>query len=101
MDDIQRQHDQNILRPLTLAYKPQYYYWEFIILIRRILIAFLAISFGSNNIYPKFVLIIILCIFLRIQSIYQPFIIQEVNNVESNLLMCIIIIVVIDRYFKR
>ena len=60
------------------------------------MIAFLAISFGSDEIYPKYALIVILCVFIRLQSIYQPFIIHEANHMEFNLLMCAILIVVID-----
>eukprot|EP01084_Bolivina_argentea_P013592 25513_1 len=60
MDDTMRQNDHdNILRPLTISYKPQFYYFEIILLIRRMLIAFLSISFGSN-VYSKFALVIVL-----------------------------------------
>ena len=96
MDDLQRQHEENILRPLTLAYKPQFYYWEFVILIRRLLIAFLTVGFGADNAYTKCVLIGVLFICVRLQTTYQPFKIHEANNMELNLLICIIMIVVID-----
>ena len=99
MDDRQRQHEENILRPLTLAYKPQFYFWEFVILMRRLLIAFFAISFDSDDVYPRFTLIIILCIFLKIQIEYASFKIQEVNKLEFNLFLCIFIIIVIDSIY--
>eukprot|EP01084_Bolivina_argentea_P107323 191888_1 len=91
-NEHQRQSNENALRPLTVSYKSQFFYWEIIITIRRILIAGLSIGFGNNNIYSTLILIAILGIFVRLQAKYEPFVIQQANAMESNLLICLMII---------
>eukprot|EP01084_Bolivina_argentea_P263221 445417_1 len=62
-----RQNKQiNLLYPLVRNYKPEFYYWEFILLVRRIFTAFLSIAFVNN--YSKLCLFLILGGYIFIQN---------------------------------
>eukprot|EP01084_Bolivina_argentea_P161623 281354_1 len=95
MDPNDRQNDNNVLRPLTLSYRPGCFYWEFIILLRRVLIISLSVSF-ANNMYVKFVIISILCLFVILHRDMQPFINEQVNKMEFILLISMIIVTAVD-----
>ena len=86
---------QRILRhhPLNrfiYLFKPEYYYWEYILFIRRILIALFSVS--VQDITMKFFFIGILLFFLYLQISTNPFIVEEGNKMEFILLMCLIFI---------
>eukprot|EP01084_Bolivina_argentea_P268864 456808_1 len=91
MDYSQRQDKQSPLHVLIRAFKPNCWYWEFVILGRRILVVFMATSFNSK--LSLFLLIFILGIFLFLQQKYQPFIIQEVNTLEFVLIFALVLVV--------
>ncbi len=59
------------------------------IFIRRVIIAIFAVSI--NDVTTKFFFIIILSFFLLLQGICNPFIIHEANEMESILMVCLII----------
>eukprot|EP01084_Bolivina_argentea_P192447 330363_1 len=101
MDDMKRQSEKdNILVSLSRSYKPQYYWWEMLIFLRRLLIAFLSISFGQSNIYSHYTLICILLAFLMLQMKFKPFNMNEANELESYLLAFIIMIVVLLQIYN-
>ena len=93
MGEIERQKDS--LSSLVANYKPQYFYWEYIVFLRRICIAMFTASTTDNNNY-KMVFILIMFIFLFYQNRYQPFIINTINMMESILLSCLIFIIVLE-----
>ena len=94
MTIVDRQNPGNGLSSLMTKFKPQYYYWEFVLFMRRIIIAFFAASAFDNN--YKLVFIIILSVFLYLQHEYQPFITYQGNKMEFILLRCLIFVVVLD-----
>ena len=72
---IQRQNKDYILNQFISKYKPQFYYWEFIIFIRRIIIAMFAISVDDINAKFIFIAIMIFSIYLLyISTIYNSWI---------------------------
>ena len=98
MNEEDRQNDCSMFYALTKVYKPQYYYWEIVIAIRRILIAFVAINF--NDKYSEFSIIFVIMISLWLHDECQPFIINELNKLEYISLRCIILIVIIRFWFS-
>eukprot|EP01084_Bolivina_argentea_P309866 536024_1 len=87
----ERQSSNSILKSFVVKYKPHYYYWEHLIFIRRICIAFYSVSIEDDSF--TLIFITILVIFLSIHIQCQPFIIELCNNLESILLGCLIVIV--------
>ena len=94
MGEIERQKRGHILSSFIANYKPQYYYWECIIFLRRICIAMFSVSATDNNYTICFILI--MYIFLFCQYRYQPFIIHSVNTMEFILLSCISFVIVLE-----
>ena len=92
LDAASRQNNHNPLSKITSRYKPNYYYWEFIIFIRRILIALFSVS--VHDITWKFIFVCIMVYFAILQKRHEPFIIHQANNLEYYLLLCFILIAV-------
>ena len=89
-----RQDPSYYFHIITSRYKPQYYYWELIIFIRRIIIALFAVS--EPNIGSKFIFIAMMIFFLYLQYSCNPFIIHQGNKMEFILLGCFIFLNVIQ-----
>eukprot|EP01083_Nonionella_stella_P105403 303163_1 len=85
-----RQNPNHILNIITSRYKPQHYYWELIIFIRRLVISVFAVS--VHDVTAKFVLLIILFVFVFMQYTYAPFLVNEANHLEIILMSAFIII---------
>eukprot|EP01083_Nonionella_stella_P018148 50709_1 len=79
---------------LTKHYKPSCYYWEFIIFLRRIVLAFLSISFHSK--YAKFLLLFMLSGYLYAHHRHQPFVFEQMNRMEFLLTLCLCGVIVMD-----
>ena len=94
MTPSQRPDKDQLFTSFCSRYKPQYYYWEFMIFIRRISIAMFSVSVTDDD--YQIVFLIIIAIFLYIQSQCEPFIIESGNKIEIILLSCIIIVVALD-----
>ena len=94
VDPIKHQDPSYFLNVVTSRYKPQYYFWELLIFIRRVIIALVSVS--EPNITITYLFIIIMGFFLFLQYLYNPFIIHEANRMEFILLMCFIFMVVIQ-----
>eukprot|EP01084_Bolivina_argentea_P274726 468323_1 len=90
MDARHRQTSNNPLSVFIRPYKTQYYYWEFIILSRRIILIFIVTVFNSN--ISLLILIFILGIFLILQHEHKPFIFNEINQIEEILLLTLILV---------
>ena len=88
-----RQEKDQILSHFVSKYKPKYYYWEYIIFIRRICISIFSVSVTNNN--YKIIFYIAMCIFLLIQYKCKPFIIPAANTMEFILILCFIFLVVL------
>eukprot|EP01084_Bolivina_argentea_P002505 4628_1 len=91
MNISDRQNPDNILNQFVSRYKPQYYYWELVVFVRRVFIAIFAVS--VSDILSKFFFLGIIMIFIQIQNIYNPFIINEGNRMEHILLLCLLFII--------
>lgn len=65
-----------------MDYKPKLYFWEFIIMFRKILSLAVTLIAYTKKIDKSLVLLIILIISLIEQSIYMPFIDDELNRAE-------------------
>ena len=94
MDPKERANKKNILSSFVSKYKPQFYYWEFIVLFRRIFIAMFSVYID----YPMFIFLFALTIicFIWIHNKCEPFIIQEANDLEEILLGCLVLIIVLQ-----
>eukprot|EP01084_Bolivina_argentea_P022143 41155_1 len=90
----EREDPNYYLNQLCKYYKPDCYYWEFLILTRRIIIALFAVFY--TWIWFRIVLITVLLIFLGLQYKFQPFRAVEANFAESMSLGCLIIVVGIE-----
>ena len=89
-----RQEETHSLSSFVSKYKPQYFYWEFVIFIRRICIAMFSASVTNDNLQVLF--LIVMAIFLYLQTQCEPFIIQTANTMEWILLFCIIFIIALN-----
>ena len=98
MTPSQRQAKSQLFGSFVSKYKPKYFYWEFIIFIRRICIAMFSVSVTNDNI--KVLFFIIMTIFLCIQHQCEPFIIPAGNTMEWILLLCIMFIIALDLAFS-
>eukprot|EP01084_Bolivina_argentea_P178297 308211_1 len=94
MNENERQNKKYVLSSICKYYRPEYYYWNFVILIRRIIISLLTATF--YGIYSKMCLMFILFIFLFIQHKLQPFIVNQGNELELILLMLLIFAVFVE-----
>ena len=86
MTVIQRQN-RIILSAFVTKYKPNYFYWEYIIFVRRICIAMFSVSVSNNN--YKIIFILIMFAFLFAQNRCEPFIIDAVGII---LLSCLFLL---------
>ena len=80
LSSSERQNKNNILSVFTSRYKPQYFYWEFIIFIRRICIAMFSVTSINDNWTVAFIIIMFIFLFFQYQC--QPFIINAANKME-------------------
>ena len=87
----QRQSHTNPLMLFTVIYKEEYYYWEYVIFIRRICIAFYSVSVENDSFALIFITVLVVFLSLHIQC--QPFVIDGANRLETILLVVLIIIV--------
>ena len=74
-----------------VKYKEEYYYWEYIIFIRRVSIAFYSVSVDDDSL--TWIFIAVLIVFLSVQFQCKPFVIEVANDLESILLGCLLAIV--------
>eukprot|EP01083_Nonionella_stella_P062972 163702_1 len=87
----QRQNRMHALFVFTSRYKQEFYWWEFVIFLRRVIIAWYHALVEDMTLRLAFVSIIIFCMYL--QHTYNPFVIEEANQVEFILLCCFLFIV--------
>eukprot|EP00484_Ammonia_sp_Unknown_P023651 CAMPEP_0197027532 /NCGR_PEP_ID=MMETSP1384-20130603/7430_1 /TAXON_ID=29189 /ORGANISM="Ammonia sp." /LENGTH=189 /DNA_ID=CAMNT_0042456393 /DNA_START=188 /DNA_END=757 /DNA_ORIENTATION=- len=79
-----------MLHSMVAKYKSEYYYWEYVLFIRRILIAMLSVTVNTNE--SNFLLIVVLVIFIVLQKKYKPFIVHSANEMEFLLLLFLVIV---------
>eukprot|EP01083_Nonionella_stella_P008944 25907_1 len=96
MSAHQRQSPAHATFIITSRYKQQYYLWEFVLFIRRILIALFAAF--AHEIMIKLMFLFVMTCFTAAQHFYAPFLIHEANNMESVLLHCLIFVIMIQLF---
>ena len=96
MNQIQRENKKNILNSFVSKYKPQFYFWEYIIFIRRIFIALFSVTVYDGVF--SFLIFVIIVIFLWIHMQCQPFIIHYANQLEGILLFCLEFVIVLQGF---
>eukprot|EP01083_Nonionella_stella_P105173 302371_1 len=75
-------------------YKPQCFWWEFVLFIRRICIAMFSVSFDDPD--SRVVFCMVILIFYALQWRYEPFIVQSANQMECWLLLGVIMVIMME-----
>eukprot|EP01083_Nonionella_stella_P187699 690323_1 len=90
---VVRQSGDNVYRKFVKSYTKQYWFWEYVILLRRVFIAlFTAVQYvgiKQNSSYISLTLAIVLFVFTLMQTGYTPFIYSRVNRLETICLCCL------------
>ena len=90
----------NALFQLVRAYKDKYWYWETVLLSRRLILA-LCVMISDEDNYLKSTLIIFLCVYLIAHCWLKPFVHQRVNKLETECLIILIIMLVYMNWNTR
>ena len=91
MKEKRQKRIDNNLYVLIKAYKPECWYWETILLLRRTMLALFTIVSDENSLLND-ILTISLCIFFALQIWKQPFRYKRVNRLET---LCIFLLIAI------
>ena len=75
----QRADPNKFLYQLSSRFKPKYWYWEYVIFVRRIVIAFFAVS--SAAVSAKLIFLFAMATFIILQWRFDPFASRETNQV--------------------
>jgi len=87
LSDEQRANPNSFIFQLTCRFKPAFWYWEFVIFIRRTLIAFFAVAL--SGVISKMIFLGVMIGFIWVQYKVDPFVVPEANQMEFVLLCCI------------
>merc|ERR1712228_152826 len=98
MEETERMDPKNPYSTIAKKYKPNYFWWELILLSRRIMIAGFSVSVTNNEL--KFLFIGMMIVFLQLHDNYKPFAIHEANRLESVLLSFFILVPVAQSAYK-
>eukprot|EP01084_Bolivina_argentea_P063187 115416_1 len=90
----ERQNPKFAAINLINRYKPQYYGWEYLLFVRRVLIALFSVS--VHDISWKFIFIGLMIYFAYIQHKFNPFVVKEANDLEIILLLCFVFITTVE-----
>eukprot|EP01084_Bolivina_argentea_P064316 117321_1 len=89
----ERSDKRHVLNIFVSKYKSKYYYWEIVLLIKRIFIAMFATVLIVNNGITYVLFVIIIFIFIVLHRCCEPFIVTAANNMECMLLLCLCIVI--------
>eukprot|EP01084_Bolivina_argentea_P041668 76908_1 len=87
----ERNNKDNVLNTFVSKYKPRYFYWEFVIFIRRICVAMFTVSITDDT--SRIIFIITIITFTIFQRNCKPFIVHSSNKLEFILLSCLSIVI--------
>ena len=76
----QRADENRFAFQLCVRFKPEYWYWEYVIFVRRIIIAFCAV--GTTETLAKLIFVAIMVVFICIQWRNEPFASKQANQVR-------------------
>ena len=81
-------HDTSIIRKhygkLYEDFRPEFYYWRFILMLRKVLISFVIFFPSTSPVFQATVAIVILFTFFVLQVKYQPYLQRATHPVSSN-----------------
>ena len=92
LEITERQSKHHPLNTFVARYREQFYWWEFVLFIRRVCIALLSVSINSTA--SDVILAIVVAAFLYIHMECQPFVVHFANQMESILLIALIVVIV-------
>ena len=88
----QERADRNrFINKVSKRFLPQYWYWEYVIFLRRLIIAYFAVS--ATDLHWQLVFIVVVSIFVAIQWKLAPFVSAATNQAEYILLCALPIII--------
>jgi len=87
----ERADPNKFIYKLCKRFRAEYWYWEFVIFVRRIVIAYFAV--GVSGIIYKLVFLFLLMVFIWIQWHHRPFLTSEANQAEFLLLCCLPVVI--------
>eukprot|EP01083_Nonionella_stella_P107762 312515_1 len=90
MEPKQRNSTKSMSRNLTQSYKQRFWYWEFILITRRISLAFIITFNYLSESFTQYILLSILIFYLIIHVKYSPFKHGRVNYFET---FCIVLLI--------
>eukprot|EP01084_Bolivina_argentea_P299256 515809_1 len=90
MDPLKRNSTKSVTRNLSRSYKPRFWYWEFILITRRISLAFIITFNYLSESFTQYILLSILIFYLTIHVKYSPFKHGRVNYFET---FCIVLLI--------
>ena len=99
MNPEKRQSKDNTILKLVKPYNPKQYYWEFVLLSRRIMIAGLIFLDNNRTQTTKYTLCIVLLVYLLMQIYFKPFYFGSVNIMESLCLLLLISLLILIGFF--
>jgi len=85
LTEDQRADPNRFAFQLCVRFKPRYWYWEYVIFVRRILTAFFAV--GTSELLAKLAFLTVIMLFATIQWRVDPFAHSQGNRVEFILLV--------------
>ena len=89
---VEQRADRNMfIFKLSKRFKPEYWYWEFVIFVRRMIIALFAV--GIPGVVYKLVFLVLMMVFIVIQWKVAPFVSTETNQAEFVLLCALPIVI--------
>eukprot|EP01084_Bolivina_argentea_P186664 321697_1 len=95
----QRETRSFYLHTITKPYKVQFWYWEIILISRRILLAFLVTFQYVSYDLIRYMLLILLVSYLCLHFRYYPFKYKRANRIEAIclflLIVCLVIIIIV------
>ena len=88
----QERADRNrFINKVSKRFQSEYWYWEYVIFVRRLIIAYFAVS--ATDLYWQLVFIVVMMVFIGIQWKLAPFASAETNQAEYILLCAFPIII--------
>ena len=88
------------MHPLINCYREECFYWEFVIVLRRLCLSLLTIcNIFENDSYSFMALILVLTLYIASQLKFEPFAEQQINSFECLLMVFTMVILCTQRAF--
>ena len=67
---------------ITNGYKPEFFYWEFLILTKKILLLFISIFLNDRQLIACLLIVLFILFFNLLQINFKPYVFSSFNNIE-------------------